>query len=531
MKRYLKILNILSFAACIILLANQTGFAQCKIFDEFKAKKGVGTQLPDFSYAGVGYSEKEIQTPNYKIFDVTKFGAVANDDKSDKQAIIKAIKAAEANGSGIIKFPAGRFRINEDSDERIPISITKGNIVLKGAGAGEGGTEIFMKNHMQPVGQADREDGKYGNKRVKGLKSIFEVSNKAYGKALTGVTKDAVKGAFSVSVKDASKVKEGDWILLSLENNDPKVIEEGIAPLKPDPRWKQLYDIGLTIHEVHKVAKVEGKNVTFVEPLRFNLKSKWGFKIRACKFIEGVGVEDIAFVGNYQEEFVHHGSAIHDGGWKFWQMGGVNQSWVKDCRFKNCSGSISFNYSAYSSAINIKIEGYGGHTAVRESGSTGILIAKVDDTASVWHAVGVAKPGIGNVIWRCNFPASRCWESHATQPRATLFDCTKGGFTSGFAGGAPTSMPNHLHDLVLWNYNEIDGAEKDFEFQKTNSKYWKFYPPIIVGFHGGGTTFKSEHVQYIESLGKPVNPESLFEAQLALRLGKLPQWLVELKKN
>ncbi|MNI92543.1 hypothetical protein D3C73_1503530 [compost metagenome] len=52
-----------------------------------------------------------------------------------------------------------------------------------------------------------------------------------------------------------------------------------------------------------------------------------------------------------------------------------------------------------------------------------------------------------------------------------------------------------------------------------------------MGYHGAETTFNKHQVQVLESLGKAVQPESLFEAQLELRLGKLPQWIAEEKKK
>ena len=501
-----------------------------KIWDEFAQNNGMGTSLPDFSYAGVNYSETPLPEPNYKVFDVTDFGAVPNDDKSDKKAIEKAIRAAEKNGSGIILFPKGMFRINENSDEKEPLVINSGNIIFRGAGAGEGGTEIFMNNHMQPEGASDYMDGNYGNKRMQIPPDFFHVKNKAAGEVITKVISDATKGTDFVAVENSERIKAGQWIILEVANNHPKIIEEALAPLIPNPQWKQIYDIGLTIREVHKVKAVNGQKVTFAEPLRFDLKAHWDFKIVEFEPLEGIGIENIAFVGNYQSEFNHHGTAVDDGGWKFWQLDGVVNSWIKNCRFKNCSGTLSFTNSAYCTAINIKIEGFGGHTSVRASGSTGILIALVNDVASTWHAVGVAKPGVGNVIWRCRFNPDRCWESHGTQPRATLFDCIEGGFATGFAGGAATSMPNHLNDLVLWNYFETDEAETNFVFDKKDSKFWKFYPPIIVGFHGAGTTFNENEVQHIESMGKPVAPESLFEAQLKHRMGEIPLWLIKEKQ-
>ena len=101
----------------------------------------------------------------------------------------------------------------------------------------------------------------------------------------------------------------------------------------------------------------------------------------------------------------------------------------------------------------------------------------------------------------------------------------------GRVGGARHNLPNHGRYLVLWNYKETDEPESNFEFWSTKTWYWKIVAPIIVGFHGAGTTFKADEVQILESMGTPVKPESLFEEQLTLRLGKLPEWITDLKKN
>lgn len=54
-------------------------------------------------------------------------------------------------------------------------------------------------------------------------------------------------------------------------------------------------------------------------------------------------------------------------------------------------------------------------------------------------------------------------------------------------------------------------------------------PPIIVGFHGEPVKFVQEQVKLDESNGIPVEPQSLYEAQLAHRLGSVPAWLNALK--
>lgn len=95
--------NFVKFSFLFFLI-NFVAFAQkeATIFTNFKKDRSV---LPEFSYAG--YHHGEIATPNvnnYKVFDVTTFGAIPDDTISDKKAIQKAITAANKNGSGIVFF-------------------------------------------------------------------------------------------------------------------------------------------------------------------------------------------------------------------------------------------------------------------------------------------------------------------------------------------------------------------------------------------------------------------------------------------
>ena len=82
------------------------------------------------------------------------------------------------------------------------------------------------------------------------------------------------------------------------------------------------------------------------------------------------------------------------------------------------------------------------------------------------------------------------------------------------AGGDENEAPNHLSDLTLWNLNVTgtDSHASNFEWWSDSDKWWKIFPPIVVGVHG-----------------TKVSPESLYEAQLRERLGYVPGWLNALK--
>lgn len=189
--------------------------------------------------------------------------------------------------------------------------------------------------------------------------------------------------------------------------------------------------------------------------------------------------------------------------------------------------------------------GYAGHEAITNNGATNILMENLVDEASMWHSFGSSHGAMNTVILRCTYPSTTCFEAHASQPRNTLFDLVQGGLMQNRGGGALLAYnkeqhpkfdlmqnrgggalentPNHMSGLVLWNYTQTNSPIKDFEFWPTSSPWWKIPNPIIVGFRGNGTTFNKEQVGHMEPGGKFVTPNSLYEAQLALRLKKLPE--------
>ena len=46
------------------------------------------------------------------------------------------------------------------------------------------------------------------------------------------------------------------------------------------------------------------------------IDSQWGWTLHNHSCHTGTGVEDIAFVGNFNEAFSHHLNALHDSGYR-----------------------------------------------------------------------------------------------------------------------------------------------------------------------------------------------------------------------
>ena len=373
------------------------------------------------------------------------------------------------------------------------------------------------------------------------------------------VSENAEKGTYSVFVSDASWVKAGDWVQLRTRSDNPDFVSEELGPIVPiktqgGNNWSITETVasggGVKITEFHQVKSVSSNKVTFYEPIMHSVNKDYNWVLRQYKYLYNVGIEGITFVGNALNGYSHHGDDDqatkdkfgwqYDGAYKPLVLSRVVNSWVRDVNFTSVSEAVSINESANSSAYNITIDGTRGHSAVRAQHSTRVFIGKVNDISTgndakgnpcngQFHGCGVSKPSIGCVIWNSTWGKDACFESHATQPRATLFDNCRGGLVYYRAGGAEEENPNHLAGLTIWNLS-VEGTDSHagaFSWWSNDDRWWKIYPPIVVGTHGQSVTFADPTVQmtYEESTGTKVSPESLYEAQLEKRLGYVPAWL------
>ena len=509
-QKFLKFGNLMVF-----LFSASFVFAQkeARIFTDYRTDK---TVLPDFSY--VGYHNGEKGLPNikdYKVFNVIDFGAKPNDDVSDKIAIQNAIAAANALGGGIAFFPKGRFNVNEDSDQPNSIVSKGSRIIFRGSGSGPDGTEIFMKNMLVPKDPA----------QMWSVPALFVFSSGGKDKKIGTVTTPAKTGDFTLTVSTTEGLKEGDWIILKLLNNSKELINAELKNNQANPTWDYLVNKGIDVKVFYQIKKIDGKTITLKSPISYDVDSKYTWEIYKFANSEEVGIEDIAFVGNWKEKFVHHRSWKDDSGYNLLLLSRSTNSWIKNCRFSDCTNAAAIAQSANVMVVNCKITGNAGHQAINSNGSTNVLIAKCVDEASQWHSFGSSHGSMNTVIWKCSYPSTTCFESHASQPRNTLLDNVEGGLLSNRGGGAIENMPNHMQGLVLWNYTQTNDPVKEFEFWPTTDVWWKIPNPIIVGFRSKGTTFKTEQLGHSESLMEQVEPVSLYEAQLKLRLNKIPEWL------
>ncbi|GAA4304555.1 DUF4955 domain-containing protein [Aestuariibaculum suncheonense] len=502
--------------------------------------------LPDFSYAGYQHGEMGLPSSFTQTFyNVLDYGAVANDGVSDKAAIMATIAAAEANlNGGIVFFPPGRFIINDDNVDDLSeiIKITKSNIVLKGSGLGNEGTELYQKDNTT---HPDMETKDW----VCPYLIQFTNNEDSANNYITDVVADAERETYTIQVANTSNILVGQWVELYVKNTSSSFIAEELAPYSTadlfEPQNLKLVNDGVEVREIHKVVSKTAKTITFKEPIHKTVNATYNWKINNFKVLEEVGIQDLKYTGGFIWQHIHHkapqelypGEAasgphayLSSSGWSGIQFNHVVNSWITNVEFSNMSQVAQFKFSAYCSALDNQYTGNPGHNYISTNSATGCLVGRnSDSTTGIWHGCGLNAVSVGNVLWRNKNPinGNSGMEVHASQPRANLFDVCKGGFFFNM-GGSTGALPNHLRHLVLWNFEGVSYQSTDVKSWRPNSetKYAKFLMPIISGLEGFTMTTESNQFQENESPGIHVDEESLYEAQLAYRLnGVLPNWI------
>ncbi len=500
-----------------ISFAASGGSSATNLWSQFLEAKAAGTEpiLPDYSYAGYALGEAGIPAASGTVFDVTNYGAIPDDWQSDRAAIEAAIAAADTNGGGIVFFPPGRFNVNETLGTVSGIEIHGENIILKGSGSGPGGTELFMKKNM------DNE-------------TMFSFNPAAYPlQNRTTITQDAARESYSITVANASALQPGMLLELTMGANT-NANAEFLDGLEPWDIWTTTVTNGVFVRgERHRIKSKAGNVVTFHEPIHCNIIASHGWTVRSSAFVPGWGVEDIHFRGNWQGTFVHHENDTVDYGWQLVSFFYGDSPYIRRCRFTDVSSAVVVSACYAGTILNCSIEGNQGHSSFASGYySYGTLMAYCADMVSngAFHGFGANAGSVGTVITHCK-NSNRGFDWHASWPYCTLLDACSGGLIGN--GGNVDVLPNHMRHLTIWNFNQTAGtvySEYDWWEPRVGSENYsgaKVVRPIIAGYHGLGTTFKTSSCQVVESHGTPVEQASLYDAQLESRLGNLPIWLDE----
>lgn len=505
-------------AGVLILLFTEVGIAQkiAPSWESFIENKANGTMhlsaVNDFSYSG--YHMSEIQLPDvstWNTINVTDYGATPDDLTYDGASIQNAIDAAEGAGvPTVVLFPAGKFLLNSKARENVPLIITGSHIVLKGAGSGPNGTQLHIDE--------------YGDMAYK----IQFKSSLPFESNIASISKRINKGDFTIEVNDASKLSVGMGVSLhhsgigNLEVNAPNLVYKDV--------WR-IKDRGVTVDEKHIIKRIEGNMVTFQEPVQFTITADLsGATLDEFSVIEEVGMEGFLLTSewvNHPEQFVHHKNDIVDYAWRALSFDHVKNGWIRDIEFKDWNENLWVDDSHGVTVKDILISGKQGHTSYYARYSYGVLFENCKDIVSSqggtvigqWHGPGLRWSTVNTVFKNCEMATEQSIDCHGFHPYSNLLDNVRGGAFHR-NGGAENSYPNSGPDLTFWNFtHDQNGTGRTYDFwDPVGRKLNTYMYPKFVGFQAPGESITFLDVGLDELSGQMAYPNSLFDAQLQLRL-------------
>ena len=500
--RFLSLCLLAVSAGAIALLVNQTASANndgpVKLLTDSDVMKQ--NRLPDFSYAGYNHGIGDIPEAKGKLIDVTKYGVTADDAIDDSKALQEALTAAhETRGPVILELPKGKIIVSEI------LKIKRSNIVLRGAGSGDEGTNLHFPRPLQMIDKSDSLDEireyleKYDKRQREKDRNIDELfSEYSWSGGFIWVQKDGTRAAAyleskdpeiiiladansgeagqkTVSVNNADKLNVGDVVELQWLNRKG---ENG-------PLLKEMYgDTNLKIGSHHwtfaerplvrqktKIVSMNGNAVTISDPLLHNISKDIPAQFSQWDHLENVGIEDIHITFPQSPYFGHHLERGYNGIY----LTSVFNGYIRDVTFTNAdTGVLSYN-SANVTISNIETNGdRQAHYSVHAGNVHNVLIENLTVNNSPIHSLSLNTQSTKCVFKNAVVNEASVLDQHAGANHQNLFDNItlnvdaerdeNGAYYPVWDGsGAGYWQPGHGRYNTTWNLkiNVRSGAQRD----------------------------------------------------------------------
>jgi pectate lyase-like protein len=506
--------------------------------------------LPNFSYAGYHWGEKEI--PNLKpTLNVNDYGAVADDGKDDTEALLKAFSDAhKIEEPVVIKFPAGKFILKDI------LYIQRSNLVVQGSGRGEDGTIIYMPQPLSELGRIPEElteleeylrvNNKRQREPKRGIDEPFSLYAWSGGYIWVGPKGERAKtymqkynepeielakitngkrGEYSFTVENSSMLSEGMLVRINWYNKDGE--ESSLIDHMYDGKdvpigsrhWESP-DMPLIKQEV-TVTNVDENTITIKEPLMHDMKPEWYNRLTEWNHLEEVGIENIRFEFSMDEYFAHH----LEEGYNAIYFTNAAHSWARNISFKNGDSGIISDVCSNITVEDVNVEGRKYHYAVQFGDVYSMFAKGINVNAEIWHSLSFNTGARSSVFTDCNVTIYPSLDQHSGANHQNLFDNIKlveetPDRSFFYVGGDGYWAPTHGAFSTFWN------IEIDYKFPNPNNDTLKVKgvhngpSARLVGIHANypiNITYGPD--AYIEGTNeKNIAVPSLYEYQLKQRL-------------
>lgn len=462
-------------------------------------------RLPDFSYAGYHSGEKPIPSPSQSA-SVLTFGARPNDEIDDSAAFQKAIDSTQ---TGVILIPKGRYILSNF------LEIKKSGIVLRGEGQGQDGTILYMPKPATEI--SGKKD--YGF-ATGGSGQIISFSGANTSPYLTNVKPGAQRGTHTVTVDNPSKIKAGDKVMLQV--NDDKLGGAFWRHLHNDRlnSWQELVDWAAASGKwLFTVTKVKGNQVTFKEPLRFDIRAPWSAQLLGQNQIEECGIENIRLEFPSDVQATPH---LQEPGYNGILFIRANNCWVQGVTIANADNAITAKYECgHITLKNITLEGRRGHHGLSLSGASNCLIEGLTDNCrEPWiHTVTMDHLACGNVHKGTKGTNTVSLDFHRHIPFENLHTDihAKWNYESS---GDPKAGPHAGARNVYWGLSgqAAEAGNADHKGRDFLYRHWGKIQTTVVGDLSIPEQLTDDEEWY-ENVPN-LYPRDLHKAQLNVRLNK-----------
>ena len=359
-----------------------------------------GTYLPDYSYAGYRWGEEPLPTPTATVIDATEYGVVADDGLDDLSGLRRAIDvASEVDGWVVVQLPPGEVEIQN------LVFIERGQLVLRGAGSGQGGTVLSipvpMREMSHPRVLRELNDYLVENDKTVSTGEYFtpyswtggviwtrapEGTAPASNDPIAGAA-SGTRGAHTFTVESVGALAVGEVVRLgwfSREGADGPFLQHlyGVSEGLDGSRLWENPEEPLITQEV-TIDAIDGRTVTVHEPLLHDLRPEWSAVLAPETRLENVGIEGMHIRFPETEFVAHH----LEQGYNAIYLTDLRDGWVRDVTFTNADSGILSDRCANLTLTGIVVQGRTAHYGVHLGDVQRALLTDFETTAWSYHPV------------------------------------------------------------------------------------------------------------------------------------------------
>lgn len=542
--------------ACLLMVMSCQPYASDvpHILTDF-IENGAESILPDFSYAGYAYGEKDIPFIAGPIFDVTTFGAFPNDGIDDTEYINLAIIKAGETGGGVVFFPPGKFHVNTDTIKTDIVNINYSNIVMRGSGSGTDGTIIYSgSSTTQAEGHSPwlSPFAFHTGLNIFGTDQFYSVTVEP---VLALLTADVTKGDSVLQLSTTEGIKKGDILTIGMRNTTAggDLMRALMGELDYESFQTSYLNAGVYRSASFQWAvEVETVNdighIVICEPARRDILKQYNAFVVKTEMLKQVGIENFRFDCAYKGGYKHHASREHDYGWGAICMHRVSHGWVRNIEINNYVQTTHLVNSRNVTMCDVTLTGHDGHYGPKMYHSSDNLVCDYDVQAKYTHGPGLEGASFGNVYKNIRLAHASPIDFHGISdkgfcpPMYNLYeDITN--LTAFAGGGAPQNIPHSGEYNTVWGV-EMSGLDhngydelfhswiwrdpKQFHNEMHDDCHKQYVRTILVGVYHKekqltidlSSADRQDEWIYVEGLNKNLHLPSLYETQLNRRLNK-----------